>query len=125
MPRDHIKNIISQKSRRAITANRPDPLDLEMRTFVLVLKNISKPTSLTWEIKSMNYYILPQHNFAQNYQSIETKLNEISLSWIMWFKVTFIYILQVIRNRWEFALRKFLTMVIWIKEIILKGNKYQ
>lgn len=64
----------------------------------------------------MNYYIPSQHSLAQNYQSIETNLNEIILSWIMWFKVTFNYILQVIRDRWEFALRKFLRMFTWIKK---------
>lgn len=79
MPKDHIKNTIFQKSRRAITEHRPGPLDLEMGTFIFVLKNINKPTSLTSGIKSMNYYILSQHSFAQNYQSIETNLNEIIL----------------------------------------------
>lgn len=38
MPRDPIKNTIFRKSRRAVTENRPDPLHLEMSTFVLVLK---------------------------------------------------------------------------------------
>lgn len=51
MPKDHIKNIIFQKYRRAITEHRPDPLDLEIGTFIFVLKSINKPISLTWEIK--------------------------------------------------------------------------